>query len=53
MNKQTYLELRWLAVKVLVIVLAIGLAFWGYALVYRGKKEPPANYLDTNQDAAV
>lgn len=53
MNKQTKREIRWLAVKVLVIVLAIGLAFWGYAFVYRGKTEPPAEYLVTNQDAAV
>ena len=53
MNKQTKREIRWLAVKVLVIVLAIGLAFWGYAFVYRGKTEPPAKYLVTNQDAAV
>ena len=42
MNKQTKREIRWLAVKVLVIVLAIGLAFWGYAFVFRGKTEPPA-----------
>lgn len=53
MNKQTKREIRWLAVKVLVIVMAIGLAFWGYAFVYRGKTEPPAKYLVTNQDAAV
>ena len=39
--------------KVLVVVLALGLAFWGYAFVYRGKTEPPAKYLVTNQDAAV
>ena len=39
--------------KVLVVVLALGLAFWGYAYVYRGRTEPPAKYLVTNQDAAV
>ena len=30
-----------------------GLAFWGYAFVYRGRTEPPAKYPVTNQDAAV
>ena len=30
--------------KILVAVLALGLAFWGYAFVYRGKTEPPAKY---------
>ena len=39
--------------KILVAVLALGLAFWGYAFVYRGKTEPPAKYPVTNQDAAV
>jgi len=53
MNRQTKKEIRRLAVKVLVVVLALGLAFWGYAFVYRGKTEPPAKYLVTNQDAAV
>ena len=53
MNKQTKKEIRRLAVKVLMVVLALGLAFWGYAFVYRGKTEPPAKYLVTNQDAAV
>lgn len=37
--------------KILVAVLALGLAFWGYAFVYRGKTEPPAKYPVTNQDA--
>ena len=36
-----------------MVVFALGLAFWGYAFVYRGKTEPPAKYLVTNQDAAV
>ena len=53
MNKQTKKEIRRLAVKVLMVVFALGLAFWGYAFVYRGKTEPPAKYLVTNQDAAV
>ena len=53
MNKQTKKEIRRLVVKVLMVVLALGLAFWGYAFVYRGKTEPPAKYLVTNQDAAV
>ena len=39
--------------KILVAVLALGLAFWGYAFVYRGRTEPPAKYPVTNQDAAV
>ena len=53
MNKQTKKEIRGLAVKILMVVLALGLAFWGYAFVYRGKTEPPAKYPVTNQDAAV
>ena len=53
MNRQTKKEIRRLAVKILVAVLALGLAFWGYAFVYRGKTEPPAKYPVTNQDAAV
>ena len=53
MNKQTKKEIRGLAVKILMVVLALGLAFWGYAFVYRGRTEPPAKYLVTNQDAAV
>lgn len=44
MNRQTKKEIRRLAVKILVAVLALGLAFWGYAFVYRGKTEPPAKY---------
>ncbi|URW86095.1 hypothetical protein M5E86_21885 [Blautia wexlerae] len=51
MNRQTKKEIRRLAVKILVAVLALGLAFWGYAFVYRGKTEPPAKYPVTNQDA--
>ena len=39
--------------KILVAVLALGLAFWGYAFVYRGKTEPPAPYPVPNQDAEV
>ena len=34
MNRQTKKEIRRLAVKILVAVLALGLAFWGYAFVY-------------------
>ena len=53
MNKQTKKEIRKLVFKVLMIILVLGLAFWGYAFVYRGRTEPPARYLVTNQDAAV
>ncbi|MFR5915880.1 MAG: hypothetical protein ACLUGJ_13060 [Blautia wexlerae] len=39
--------------KILMVVLALGLAFWGYAFCIQGKTEPPAKYPVTNQDAAV
>lgn len=53
MDKQTKKEIRRLTVKVIIVAMVFGLAFWGYAFVYRGRTEPPAKYPVTNQDAAV
>lgn len=53
MDRQTKREIRALVIKVLFICLVLGLSYFGYAFVYRGKTEPPAKYHVTNQDAAV
>ena len=53
MDRQRNREIRTFIINAVLIAAVLGLAYFGYAFIYRGRTEPPVRSQTTNQNAAV